>query len=128
MQYSFTARPGYPAYYLQNEFALSISAATRNNMNIQMFRDNLKRTIANKEQYLQTLQDAVGRTVAGETSYLVAQTTSEFLKININELKRMLEDAERCVNKEYNDSWANNPDRQGGSFTADELDPNRGWK
>lgn len=27
------------------------------------------------------------------------------------------------------DSWITNPDRQGGGgWTADELDPNRGWK
>lgn len=25
-------------------------------------------------------------------------------------------------------SWTTNPDRMGGQFTADELDPNRGWK
>jgi hypothetical protein len=27
-----------------------------------------------------------------------------------------------------NDSWITNPDRMGGCFTEDELDPNRGWK
>lgn len=25
-------------------------------------------------------------------------------------------------------SWSNNPDRMGGSWTAEELDPNRGWQ
>ena len=30
--------------------------------------------------------------------------------------------------KDVEQSWRDNPDRMGGGWTADELDPNRGWK
>lgn len=40
------------------------------------------------------------------------------LKRQVAELKKQTSD----------DSWITNPDRMGGSFTADELDPNGGWK
>ena len=80
------------------------------------------------------------------------QVTIDFLLTNIAELKRILHDVEQCMSVEPIDpttrvkdgqkfspnyvaghnaaisSWVGEVDRQGGSFTAEELDPNRGWK
>jgi hypothetical protein len=54
------------------------------------------------------------------------------LELNIDELKRVLQDIEQCEpslpGEGNNDSWVGAVDRQGGSFTDEELDPNRGWK
>jgi hypothetical protein len=51
----------------------------------------------------------------------------------IEELRRKLGMAEHRVRvleqQISDDSWITNPDRQGGGgWTAEELDPNRGWK
>ena len=59
-------------------------------MNIQTVADNLKNTIAGKEQMLVDLK---GRRVTPEVSI-------HYLKINIAELKRILEDVEQCIEKE----------------------------
>jgi hypothetical protein len=53
--------------------------------------------------------------------------TIEFLKINIAELNRILKDVEACCEESVYNSWAANPDRSGGSFTAEEIN-NQGWK
>jgi hypothetical protein len=66
-------------------------------MNIQTVRDNLKNTIAGKEQHLKTLN---GDLIAGDyVDRTVTKTTIEFLKINIGELKRILQDVEQCIPK-----------------------------
>jgi hypothetical protein len=59
-------------------------------MNIQTVADNLKNTIAGKEQMLVDLK---GRRVTPEVSI-------HYLEINIAELKRILEDVEQCIEKE----------------------------
>ena len=67
-------------------------------MNIQTVANNLRATIAGKEQHLKTLGsdllcgDYVDRTAT--------MTTIEFLKINLTELKRILQDMEQCIPKE----------------------------
>lgn len=43
------------------------------------------------------------------------------LKIKDQQIARLTKAAQRS-------SWDGAVDRQGGSFTAEELDPNRGWK
>jgi hypothetical protein len=116
-------------------------------MNIQTVAENLKKTIAGKEKYLATF---------GNTRYMndgaamATEAVRSMLEINLEELKRILQDVEQCEFdydelkddlKEANgrvrqlerqasdDSWITNPDRMGGGgWTADELDPNRGWK
>ena len=95
-------------------------------MNIQTVAENLKKTIAGKEKYLATL---------GNTRYMndgaamATEATRAMLEINIAELKRILQDVEQCAKQASDDSWITNPDRMGGGgWTADELDPNRGWK
>jgi hypothetical protein len=108
-------------------------------MNIQTVAENLRNTIAGKEELL---------ALCPETEKNI--NIRAFLKVNIDELKRILQDVEQCELdhealkddlKEANgrvrqlekqasdDSWITNPDRMGGGgWSAEELDPNRGWK
>ena len=59
-------------------------------MNIQTVKTNLEKTIAGKEELLADLK---GRRITPEVSI-------HYLEININELKRILEDVEQCIEKE----------------------------
>jgi hypothetical protein len=59
-------------------------------MNIQTVAENLRNTIAGKEELLADLK---GRRIPPEVSI-------HYLEININELKRILEDVEQCIPKE----------------------------
>ena len=100
-------------------------------MNIQTVATNLRNTIAGKEQalveYNKVLNIYIDPVADGERMAIIA--TVEFLKINIDELRRILQDVEQCVKQASDDSWITNPDRMGGGgWTAEELDPNRGWK
>ena len=95
-------------------------------MNIYTVRDNLKKTIAGKENYLLAIQQE--RTFVGlrDGEDIALRATADFLKVNIDELKRILQDVETCCEKATADTWALNPDRSGGQYTQDELyDPNR---
>jgi len=71
-------------------------------MNIQTIRDNLKNTIAGKELLVgkkrQELED-------GDCySDPAHEAVIRFLKVNIAELKRVLQDVEQCIPKNiYND-------------------------
>ena len=116
-------------------------------MNIQTVATNLRNTIAGKEELLTKWQEfhPVESLDRSHKATMVGM-----LELNIDELKRILKDVEQCVSdydelkedlKEANgrvrqlekqasdDSWITNPDRMGGGgWTAEELDPNRGWK
>jgi CBS-domain-containing membrane protein len=74
-------------------------------MNIQTVKTNLEKTIAGKEEYLsnvrkehRALQNLEGSGARGREMALNA--TQEFLEINIDELKRILQDVEQCCEKE----------------------------
>jgi hypothetical protein len=96
-------------------------------MNIQTVADNLRNTIKGKEAMLGGLKSTLDVRDTGARMALIA--TREFLEINIDELKRILQDVEVCAKQASDDSWMTNPDRMGGGgWTQDELDPNRGWK
>lgn len=119
-------------------------------MNIQTVAENLRNTIAGKERYLQNVEETLNTTELETEAHITLYATRGFLKVNIDELKRILKDVEQCEFdhevlkadlKEANgrvrqlkqqasdDSWVTNPDRMGGGgWTAEELDPNRGWK
>ena len=82
----------YCSQYLYN-ITLFNKENTVNNM--QTVRDNLKLTIANKEQHLKTLKEDL---LCGDyVNRVVTTSTIEFLQINIDELKRILQDVEQCV-------------------------------
>jgi hypothetical protein len=76
-------------------------------MNIHTVRDNLKNTIAGKEKYLAELRKK------GYDQTGVATTVAEFLEININELKVILFDVEKCCEEWNLMSWQVNPERMG---------------
>ena len=94
-------------------------------MNIQTVITNLRATIAGKEQMLTATQENYRLSTMAEGMALTA--TVEFLKINIAELQRILQDVEQCAKQASDDSWITNPDRMGGCYSEDEM-RNEGWK
>ena len=70
-------------------------------MNIETVAENLRNTIAGKEQaladYNKVLNIYIDPVADGERMAITA--TVEFLKINIDELKRILQDVEQCIGK-----------------------------
>jgi hypothetical protein len=71
-------------------------------MNIQTVKTNLEKTIAGKQRHLEGLQECIRGLDAlddqGDT-WFRATVTVEFLAINIDELRRILEDVEKCIEK-----------------------------
>ena len=81
---------------------------------IYTVRDNLKNTIAGKEQMLAEKIERNEQGWFNSTSEIVAnRATIEFLKINIDELKKILADVEKCCETAAANSWIG-VDRQGG--------------
>jgi hypothetical protein len=70
-------------------------------VNIETVAENLRNTIAGKEQaladYNKVLNIYIDPVADGERMAITA--TVEFLKINIDELKRILQDVEQCIGK-----------------------------
>lgn len=80
-------------------------------MSIYTVRDNVKNTIAGKELLLQNWNN---RTDAEwEESGTHKLSMCKMLEINIDELKRILNDLEHCCIQASYDSWALNPERMG---------------
>ena len=69
-------------------------------MNIQTVAENLRNTIANKENYLLGIQKE--RTFVGlrDGEDIALKAVADFLIININELKRILLDVEQCIEED----------------------------
>jgi hypothetical protein len=70
-------------------------------MNIQTVASNLRNTIAGKEQMLEAMHpnNPYTEEFMGEGEVMARRATIEFLKINIAELKRILQDVEQCIDK-----------------------------
>ena len=100
-------------------------------MNISTVAQNLRNTIAGKEQMLAEYRSALALSHLGPTPIVGAElavvSTIEFLEINIAELRRILRDVEQCEAKDVEQSWRDNPDRMGGQFTQDEIDNSEKW-
>ncbi len=81
-------------------------------MNIYTLRDNLKQTIAGKSQMLEQFiqRKDVKREAIDNIAYVA---TVEFLKVNIDELKKILVDVEVCCTQASEASWIINPERMG---------------
>lgn len=69
-------------------------------MNIRTVAENLRNTIAGKENMLLAIQQE--RTFVGlrDGEDIALKTTAQFLQINIDELKRILQDVEQCIGVE----------------------------
>jgi len=96
-------------------------------MNLSTVITNLRNTIAGKEEALalyESRRDIPRAT--GDQMAIIA--TIEFLKINIAELNRILDDLVEVSVKGINLSWQQNPDRMGGQFTQDEIDNAERWQ
>jgi hypothetical protein len=94
-------------------------------MNIQTVADNLRVTIAGKEEYLAEWNNA---DITETADRIHRATIVGMLTINIDELKRILQDVEQCCEKATADSWALNPDRSGGAFTDEEINRGSEWR
>ena len=97
-------------------------------MNISTVADNLKRTIAGKEKMLAShrLYLRSAGTSGPENTAIFA--VIQFLEVNIDELKRVLQDVEVCVTQASDDSWTRNPDRSGGQFAEEEMRSGSEWR
>ena len=73
-------------------------------MNIETVAENLRKTISGKEKFLKEVKQAVLNTQG--TSHHVAATTARFLEINVDELKRILQDVEQCLSDKVNNASA----------------------
>jgi hypothetical protein len=62
-------------------------------MNIQTVAENLRKTIAGKEMLLETYKNPSVLTKQ------IRETMTHMLEINIDELKRILQDVEQCIPK-----------------------------
>ena len=78
---------------------------------IYTIRDNLTNTIKGKEAYLAQIQKRRIKAVMGDDIALAA--TEEFLKINIRELKVILNDVNTACSEFNLMSWEINPERMG---------------
>ena len=96
-------------------------------MNIQTVASNLRNTIAGKEAMLASHQLYLRSAGTSGGENMAIHATTEFLKVNIDELKRILGDVESCVAMDVEQSWRDNPDRSGGQFTQEEIDNANRW-
>jgi hypothetical protein len=60
-------------------------------MNIQTVADNLRATIAGKEAYLAQMREDIVK-----YNQTVNYTVAKYLEVNIDELRRILQDVEQC--------------------------------
>ncbi len=77
-------------------------------VSIHQVVENLKTTIAGKEAYLAKLREDVVK-----YDQVVGYATAKFLEVNINELKVILHDVEKCAEQFSLMSWEINPERMG---------------
>ena len=69
-------------------------------MNIQTVKTNLEKTIAGKEHMLAECNSALAKELKSAPLRLTLITEAEILTINIDELKRILQDVEQCIEEE----------------------------
>ena len=66
-------------------------------MNIETVAENLRNTIAGKEHLLDQYSRALDGDKMLYEQKIAVGAASEFVKINIDELKRILQDVEQCI-------------------------------
>lgn len=72
-------------------------------MNIQIVAENLKKTIADKVKHQVELEYALKLSTMAESMALTA--TLAYLQINLEELKRILQDVEQCQESKNYEKW-----------------------
>lgn len=83
-------------------------------MNIYTVRDNLKQTIAGKQDLLARSKARLGqRPTPDDVTWFTIKSTVEFLQINIDELQKILADVEVCCTQHSEMGWQINPERMG---------------
>ena len=80
-------------------------------MNIHTVAENLRNTIAGKEMFLVSEREKLNSEDAHER--MVAYIVVKLLDVNVDELKRILQDVEVCCEQATAQSWIG-VDRQGG--------------
>lgn len=97
-------------------------------MNVYTVRDNLRNTIAGKEQLLEEYKKASLIAVRNDTpDRKTIGAMAGFLSVNIDELRAILADVEKCCENATAASWAGSVDRQGGAFEDFETRNRDGW-
>lgn len=108
-------------------------------MNIQTLIENLKNTIAGKEALLEAWKDRPAKDWDG--TGVTHDAMSKMVRINIDELHRIMLDAMECREDEVARNielaklqkaqalrnWIESPDRMGGQFTQDEINDSKGY-
>jgi uncharacterized coiled-coil protein SlyX len=69
-------------------------------MNIQTVKTNLEKTIAGKEKHLASLNSVLAGHHLTDIERTVCVTTAKFLEVNLDELRRILQDVEQCIKVE----------------------------
>ena len=64
---------------------------------IQAVATNLRNTIAGKERHLVSLNIVLAGHYLTDTERTVCATTAKFLEVNLDELRRILQDVEQCA-------------------------------
>ena len=86
---------------------------------IYQVQKNLQTTIAGKEAYLTSIIEDIAilnrdrSLIAYEGEIGAKKATAEFLKININELKVILQDVDKACEEYRSMGWEINPERMG---------------
>ena len=75
-------------------------------MNIYTVRDNLKNTIAGKENLLAEYKKI-------QAADIVSYAVMRFLEVNLEELRTLLVDVEKCCEQHNEMGWQLNPERMG---------------
>jgi len=97
-------------------------------MNLTTLQNNLRNTIAGKEQLLARYNARlVPHPAPDDVTWFASKYIVEFLEVNIDELKRILTDVELCINDAAARSWDGCVDRMSGAFDDDELRGRDGW-
>jgi hypothetical protein len=84
---------------------------------------NLENTILGKRGLL---FDSINFYTGGDG--VVERVTSEFLRVNISELERILTDLKQVQEATTAGSWERNPDRMGGCYTQEEIDASQRYR
>jgi hypothetical protein len=86
-------------------------------MNIHTVAQNLRNTIAGKEQLLKQHYNTLELYKRGAKENtgveMAINATIQFLDINIDELRRILQDVEVCCEQHTEMGWQINPERMG---------------